>query len=607
MRIVVCSKKSIVRLALLIAGTLSAFASVPRIVSGETIQTSAIPVPPSEQYQLENQMVPGKGLSVSTYKRASPLAKVHVIRLEPSMLSRLHVIPAGIHNSRRPSRETTSSLCRQVRCVAAINGDYFEFETGLTTGPLVVGNELFHSQSSITHGLFALTNSNMPQALTTDELDWSVTLNTTAFGTVPIDGVNRPLGENLLTLYTPRYGQSTHTVPGTTELVAELHEGAGYPVGVTSLKFVALNHAGDTPLTAGQVIIAAQADAAPTLEALAAAVDATAQLAIEIGNTRLAVGGSPVLMRNGNYHFPWRENTSAVLGRRPRTLVGWTAANEMLLVIVDGDQPGYSQGINLPEAAQLLATLGAVEGIMLDGGSSSTMVVGNKIENQLSGEERAVASALVVLSEWGYNFANPYSRPLAQICSNGSLAVARFVDLDLKNPHSPAIACLLSWNVTQGETATIYAPNASVTRGQMATFISRFIVATGGDLPVSAPDVFADDDSSAHETSINQLFVLGVVQGFNSSEFRPDHPVTRAQMATFLARSWEVRTGGTLLAAADYFEDDSLNAHEFSINAIAGLGITAGTDGLNYSPDHYVRRDQMATFLARMFEEMVER
>jgi exopolysaccharide biosynthesis protein len=71
----------------------------------------------------------------------------------------------------------------------------------------------------------------------------------------------------------------------------------------------------------------------------------------------------------------------------------------ILLVVVDGRQPTHSLGMTMLELAMELKRLGAVEAMNLDGGGSSTMVVGGSVINLPSDEtgERAVASALVVL------------------------------------------------------------------------------------------------------------------------------------------------------------------------------------------------------------------
>lgn len=60
----------------------------------------------------------------------------------------------------------------------------------------------------------------------------------------------------------------------------------------------------------------------------------------------------------------------------PRTLLGMDATRRwLLLVVADGRQPGYSEGLSLREAADVLASHGCAEGLNLDGGGSSVLLV----------------------------------------------------------------------------------------------------------------------------------------------------------------------------------------------------------------------------------------
>ena len=66
------------------------------------------------------------------------------------------------------------------------------------------------------------------------------------------------------------------------------------------------------------------------------------------------------------------------------------------MVVVDGRQAPHSVGMTLPEVTALLEALGATEALNLDGGGSSTMVVGRVARNHPSDEagERPVVNAL---------------------------------------------------------------------------------------------------------------------------------------------------------------------------------------------------------------------
>ena len=66
--------------------------------------------------------------------------------------------------------------------------------------------------------------------------------------------------------------------------------------------------------------------------------------------------------------------TTRQLGpRAPRSAVGQLRDGRIVLVAVDGRQPGYSVGLTNFELAQTLVRLGAVTGMALDSGGSTTM------------------------------------------------------------------------------------------------------------------------------------------------------------------------------------------------------------------------------------------
>ncbi|MDF1618064.1 phosphodiester glycosidase family protein [Petrocella sp. FN5] len=82
---------------------------------------------------------------------------------------------------------------------------------------------------------------------------------------------------------------------------------------------------------------------------------------------------------------------------QPRTLVGVTKDNHLIFAVVDGRLKGESLGMTGQESAKLMLELGCIHAAYLDGGSSSTMVISNKVINEPSGgEERAVAHSILI-------------------------------------------------------------------------------------------------------------------------------------------------------------------------------------------------------------------
>jgi chitodextrinase len=162
-------------------------------------------------------------------------------------------------------------------------------------------------------------------------------------------------------------------------------------------------------------------------------------------------------------------------------------------------------------------------------------------------------------------------------------------DDDNSSVHETNINLIASLGITKGTGPDTFSPEDSVTRGQMAAFLKRAL-----NLTVPATDYFSDDDNSIFEDDINAIAAAGITFGTGPDTFSPDDNVTRGQMAAFLARAFNPPASST-----DYFSDDDNSIFENSINAIAAAGITVGTGPDTYSPDDDVTRAQMATFLAR--------
>jgi hypothetical protein len=170
--------------------------------------------------------------------------------------------------------------------------------------------------------------------------------------------------------------------------------------------------------------------------------------------------------------------------------------------------------------------------------------------------------------------------------------------------HAFAITCLTGFGITEGVTPTTYAPARPVTRGQMATFLARTLQNTGVELDTSEQG-FVDDEGSVHQWAINGLAALGVVQGTGPGTFSPSASVTRAQMASFLVRMLALATAPP--AGPDAFRDDDGTTHEAAINTLAALGVVQGIEPGRYGPSQPVTRAAMASFLMRLNDWAIER
>lgn len=141
-----------------------------------------------------------------------------------------------------------------------------------------------------------------------------------------------------------------------------------------------------------------------------------------------------------------------------------------------------------------------------------------------------------------------------------------------------------------------YCPDANVTRGQMAAFLTRAL-----GLTERLDNPFVDDDDSIFEGDIERLAAAGITKGCNpptNDRFCPDGKVTREQMAAFLVRALKYTDDG----GGDWFIDDDDSVFESDIDRLRTAEVTRGCNPLindRFCPREYVTRAQMAAFLHR--------
>lgn len=170
------------------------------------------------------------------------------------------------------------------------------------------------------------------------------------------------------------------------------------------------------------------------------------------------------------------------------------------------------------------------------------------------------------------------------------LQLASFVDIP-GDTHEANIERAVLEAFTGGTGDGRYGPVDPVSRGQMATFLAQAL-----DLEPVADGPFTDTAGSPHEGNINAVAAAGIAGGFDDGTYRPGEAVTRGQMATFLAKALDLEP-----VAERRFSDTAGSVHEGNINAVAAAGVADGFGDGTYRPLAGVTRAQMATFLVVAF------
>lgn len=302
---------------------------------------------------------------------------------------------------------------------------------------------------------------------------------------------------------------------------------------------------------------------------------------------------------------------------------GWTAGGAFPAVrdvgddLPANDQRQWSTYLDRRaiEARYALGNMVAIEvlernGLGNDGGRVTRIrLVGDARAVELSGTEFRDHWGL--RSDWfDVSGAPPRTpvepRAIDDACPVDDVPRGVFDDVNPDSVHARAVDCAAWWDITEGRTDTTFAPAGTVTRGQMASFVHRLVLAAGGDLPPDPVDRFVDDDGSVHEDAINALASIDVVRGKTAETYAPQEPVERAQSASLVARALlhlGYTSGGEVV---DAFADDEGLVHEPAANMLAGEGIITGTGPGRLGPVEPTRRDQMSSLLARALDALVD-
>lgn len=120
---------------------------------------------------------------------------------------------------------------------------------------------------------------------------------------------------------------------------------------------------------------------------------------------KTAVGGGPVLVQNSEIKISNNEEMKfggkAIDDKHPRTAIGYTADNKLVILVVQGRMPGIAEGASLTQLAQILKDLGCAEALNLDGGGSSCMLINGKETIQPSDKDgqRPVPAVFIIKSK----------------------------------------------------------------------------------------------------------------------------------------------------------------------------------------------------------------
>jgi exopolysaccharide biosynthesis protein len=115
---------------------------------------------------------------------------------------------------------------------------------------------------------------------------------------------------------------------------------------------------------------------------------------------KTAIGGGPVLMQKGQIKISNEEEQmfagKAINDKHPRTAMGYTADNKLIILVVEGRNPNAG-GATLTQEAQILKDLGCIEALNLDGGGSSCLLINGKETIYPSDKKQRAVPAVFII------------------------------------------------------------------------------------------------------------------------------------------------------------------------------------------------------------------
>ena len=289
--------------------------------------------------------------------------KINIIEASTDVNHRLNLEPA-IASTALSSKSKISSIAKREKAIVAINGGYFKPQTGVPLGTLMIDGKIYTGPiyDRVAMGIFE-DSYEMARVKLKATLDTNI-------GGIKIDNVNQPRMLSTHTIvYTRDWGKIS---PPTPKYGTQLVINKGKLVGVSE-------NSTEIPKD-GFVVIGPIKDLEPIFKAKKFKLDL--KINPEWQNVNHIISGGPYLVKSNEVFVDMTaQKLNAIGGRNPRTAIGYTKDNNIIMLTADGRE-GSSIGLTLMELANIMKDLGCVNAMNLDGGGSTVMFVNGKIVNK---------------------------------------------------------------------------------------------------------------------------------------------------------------------------------------------------------------------------------
>ena len=170
-------------------------------------------------------------------------------------------------------------------------------------------------------------------------------------------------------------------------------------------------------------------------------------------------------------------------------------------------------------------------------------------------------------------------------------------------PHNPPVAPKLNkadhYAYVVGYPDGTVQPQGAITRAEVATIFFRLLSDETRDLYWTKDNAYTDVKAGDwFNNAVSTLSNAGIINGYPDGTFRPNAPITRAEMAKVIAMFAELDKD------SEGFKDIAGHWAEAYIKLAAGNGWIAGYPDGTFRPDQYITRAETMTMINRVLERV---
>lgn len=305
-----------------------------------------------------------KHIKLTKYYGGQPV-RINVVEVDMKLAQDLDLTPALSDDNTLKSRRTIKTIAKNNNAIIALNGTYFKPQTGVPLGTLMINKELYTGPiyDRVAMGIFDNGKFDIARVQLNAEIKGSGQ-------TIKVDNINQPrMLSTYVLVYNSKWGEYSPYAPkyGMNLLVENdiITKASANPILIPEN---------------GYVISGPKSLLEPLLDKKDAKL--TVNTNPEWKNVKHIISGGPYLVKNEEVYVDMTaQKLGAIGGRNPRSAIGYTADNNLILVAVDGRE-GSSIGMTLMELARFMKSIGCVNAINLDGGGSTVMYVAGEVVNR---------------------------------------------------------------------------------------------------------------------------------------------------------------------------------------------------------------------------------